>query len=152
MLNKQVEAANKQDETAVPGDAGPSMDPLLWIQTSTDPPGSTEGTTTQTMMIGYAEATMIGVGRDGGVVGQPVNVDLGSAIVDDLVIYGDALYLQAGATYAWPGKNVTVVARQLALSKAGSGQATLSTSGDSGAAASLPTAPQAGKPGKASWR
>jgi len=133
-------------EGAGPSSA-PAMSPLLIKTTTTDPATST---TTHTVAIGYSEATLIGPGGVDDTVGQGVNVDLGANTADNTVIYADALYLQPGATYSWPGKNITIVARCLGMSSSDPTAATLSVSGTDGLPASPTTPPTLTTPTKPS--
>ncbi|WP_426572716.1 collagen-like triple helix repeat-containing protein [Aquihabitans sp. McL0605] len=84
------------------------------------------------MATGYREATLQGVDGDATVIGQPLPIDLGADTADQTVIYADILYLQSGATYSWPGKAVTIVARQLGMTSANGEYAVLTVSGADG--------------------
>lgn len=84
------------------------------------------------MAIGYHEATLAGVGGDGTVIGQEVHVDLGKTGAKNVQIFADVLYLQPGATYDFTEKNITIVARRLAMSSAKDARSTISVNGVDG--------------------
>jgi hypothetical protein len=118
------------------------IQPLLWRQLVGAGDAATE-----TLLIGYAEATLMGVGGQGPTVGQEVHVEVGTS-ARNLTIHADTLFLQPGAKLAWPGLDVTIVARRIAMASDGAnaGPAVLSVSGTEGAQASPPTPPTPPKP------
>ncbi|MEO8212996.1 MAG: hypothetical protein ABI560_07380 [Myxococcales bacterium] len=115
------------------------LTPLLSIQNI-----GTGAAQTHTVLIGYAEATLMGIGGTGS-VGQEVQIDLEGNLPPRVKIYADTLYLQAGATYSWPETNVTIVARRLAVITPAAGPATISVSGREGAPA-IPVTPPKKEP------